>query len=249
MLSAEKLYDQIKAEHNRGSYVEAADLAKMGVEVAPEDARLWEFLGIACHALRNFPKATAALEMASLLAPLAPAAEVALAGCYFVAKKHDLARSMYLHLATRPNVPDSLLRLIAGGLGRLGEAIWALDVHRRWAVAHPHDENALYAVTHYMGLVGYPAELILPITDRTFRLAPSRIRNRVALALVHQQVGNYDQAYELVTAVDTQQLVRGCCPPKLYRLSNLFALRGDTSRHEACIARLAELGVSLDKHE
>ncbi|MEN6498372.1 MAG: hypothetical protein ABFD16_29065 [Thermoguttaceae bacterium] len=241
MLSHEELHDQIRAAHNQRRYEEAAAMAAAALEAKPEEARLWELLGIARHALRDFVGARAALERATLLAPLTPGAEVALAGCYLVSGQRDLAHSMYLHLATRPQVPPSLWRSIAASLSHVGELHWALELHRRWALEHPYDDNALFTVTHYMRLAGYPDELVLPIAERAFRLEPARIRNRVLLALTYHHLGDAAHAYRLVAAVDIDTVIRGCCPRKLLGLLNLFVAMGDEARREACVRRLTEI--------
>jgi len=237
----EEFHNQIRTVHNRGLFAEAAEMARVGLQVDPDDVRLWEFLGIARHALREFPAAMEALEQATVRGPLSPAAELALAGCYLVLGRMELAGSMYRHLATRPHVPGRLLPSMAAGLLHVGEFQWAVEVQRRAALERPDDEDALYALVHYMGLAEYPPELIRPIADRVFRINPASIRNRVFLALVHHRLGDHQAGYGLLSTVDMQELLTQCCPCRLIRLASLFAAVGDRARHEACMARLAGL--------
>lgn len=234
--------DRIKSLHNQGQFEAAARIAAAALRERPNDAQLWELLGIACHAMRDFAAATRALETATMLAPLSLPAQVALAGCYLVSGHGDVARSMYQHLAAvRDRLSVQLLPMVASGLSRLNELHLALEVARVWARREPDDESAVYAVVHYMRLVEYPPELILPVAHHAFRLAPHRIRNRVALALLHHQCGNLVEAYRLVTAVDAAQLIAACCPARLLGLIALFNVMGDTGRRDACRSRLAEI--------
>ncbi len=216
-------------------------MARAGLEIDPEDVRLWELLGIARHALRDFPGAMEALEQATVLGPLVPAAELALAGCYLVSGREDLARAMYRHLAERPQVAGHLLRSVAAGLLHVGETLWAVEVQRRYAAERPDDDDALYALAHYMGLIEYPLELIRPIADRAWRLNPASVRNRVFLALTHHRLGDVQRGYALLADVDLRVLLEQCCPCRVYGLASLFEAAGDWARYEACVARLADL--------
>lgn len=235
-------YDHIAALLNSGDYALGAQSARAALEHAPNDARLWELLGIASHGMRDFLMAREALETATLLAPLSPAGQVALAGCYLVSQSPEVARSMYRYLASqRDRVATPLLPLVAAGLSRLGEAELALEIHRERASREPENDDAAFAVAHFMQVLRYPDELTLPIAHRAFLLAPDRVRNRVGLALLHHQCGNKLRAYELMAAVDIAQLVAECCPCRLQGLMALFHAVGDAARRDACRARLSAL--------
>lgn len=236
------VYDRIRLLQNTGSFELAIQAAEAALEDAPHDARLWELLGIACHGLRDFMEATDALERASLLAPLSPAGQVALAGCYLVTDHHEVARTMYQHLVfQRSRVPVSLLPMVASGLSRLGEPYQALEVHRERVRREPEDDNAVYAVAHTMQILQYPAEVVRPIARRAFELAPDRLRNRVALALLHYQCSDLADAYDLLTSIEISELVSGRCPCRLQGLTELFEIVGDEERRDACQTRLDEL--------
>lgn len=240
--SALQPYDHIAALLNSGDHALAAQSAKAALEYAPNDARLWEFLGIASHGMQDFLMAREALETATLLAPLSPAGQVALASCYLVSQCPEVARSMYRHLALhRERVATSLLPLVAAGLSCLGEVDLALEIHRERAFREPQNDEAAFVVAHFMQLLKYPVELTLPVAHRAFLLAPDRMRNRVALALLHHQCGNRFKAYELLAAVDLSQLVAECCFCRLQRLAVLFEAVGDSARRDACLARLSAL--------
>lgn len=235
-------HDRVKLLHNQGQFQAAADVAAAALRDRPNDAQLWELLGIACHALKEYEAATQALETATLLAPLSLPAQVALAGCYLLSGHAEVARSMYQHLAgIRHRLSVQLLPMVATGLSRLNELHLALEVARVWAAREPDDEGAVYAVAHYMRLMQYPPELILPVAYRVFQLAPHRVRNRVALALLRHQCGDLLGAYRLVTAVDLGLLLAACCPARLLGLNALFTAMGDTARRDACRSQLEEI--------
>jgi tetratricopeptide (TPR) repeat protein len=234
--------DRIKALHNQGQFEAAAHVAAAALQNRPDNGPLWELLGIACHAMKDFESATRALETATLLTPLSLSAQVALAGCYLVTGHGEVARSMYQHLVEfRGRLSVQLLRMVVAGLSRLHEPHLALEVAREWARREPDDEAAVYAVARYMRLVEYPPELILPIAHHAFQLAPHRIRNRVALALLHHQCGDLLEAYRLVTAIGTEPLIAACCPARLLGLISLFSAMGDTGRRDACRSRRVSL--------
>lgn len=233
---------RVKALHNQGQFEAAAHVAAAALGEHPNDARLWELLGIACHAMKDFEAATRALETATMLAPLSLSAQVALAGCYLVSGHDEVARSMYEYLVSvRDRLSTQLLRMVVAGLSRLHEPHLALEVARQWARREPDDESAVYAVAHQMRLVDYPPELILPVAHHAFQLAPHRVRNRVVLALLHHQCGDVLEAYRLVTAVSTDRLMAACCPARLLGLVSLFNAMGDTVRRDACRTRRAEI--------
>lgn len=242
--------ERVKELHNQGQFEAAAHVAAAALQNQPDNGLLWELLGIACHAMKDFESATRALETATLLAPLSLSAQVALAGCYLVSGHGEVARSMYQHLVEfRGRLSVQLLRMVAAGLSRLHEPQLGLEVAREWARREPDDENAVYLVVHYMRLVEYPPELILPVAHQAFQLAPHRIRNRVALALLHHQCGDLLEGYRLVTAVGTEQLIGACCPARLLGLTSLFSAMGDTGRRDACRARRAEIIRARTEHE
>lgn len=241
MSSTAGLYGRIMTLYENGNFKLASQSARPALKDAPDDAQLRELLGIAHHALRDFPRAMNAMETATLIAPLSPAAQVALAGCYLVSNRHDIARSIYGHLASQHSrVSIPLLAMVAAGLSRLNERHLALEVHRERAHRKSENDDTVFAVAHFMRLVEYPVELILPIAHRAFQLAPDRIRNRVALALLHHQCGNRSITYRLVTAVALGQLIAECCPCRLRGLVGLFDAMGDTGRSNACQLRLSK---------
>jgi tetratricopeptide (TPR) repeat protein len=238
-------YDRIKALHNAGRFALAARSAEAALEDAPHDARVWESLGVARHALRDYAQAMEALETATLIAPLSPAGQLALAACYLLTKRRDLARSIYRHLASQiARVSTHHLPNVASGLSRVGDRDLALEVWRERAYREPDNEDAVFAVAHVMGLLKYPTELILPIAHRAFRLSPDRARNRIALAIWHHQCGNHLDAYRLLTEVELEPLIAKCCPRRLTRLAELFDTIGDAPRRGACQSRLSEIGDS-----
>jgi tetratricopeptide (TPR) repeat protein len=236
-----ELCGRIKAVHNRGDFLRAAELAGDALNDSPDDARLWELHGLAYHGMRDFPRAMNSLERASLLAPLTMSAQVALAGCYLVTDRRDLALCMYEFLVTQMDrLPTSLLPLVSAGLSRLDKNRLGLEVHRERVRRSPEGGDAFFCVAPYMRLLNYPPEVILPVAQEAFRLDPHRVRNRVAVAMLHYRCGNVDKAYGLVTVVSTSRLLEGCCPCRLKSLAALFAAAGDAVRRDACEARLAD---------
>lgn len=241
MESVNDCCERVKSLYQNGQFEQVLNLTAEAVEQHADHPQLWHFRGLAHHARGEFPQAVSALETLTLLVPLAPPTQLALASSYLVTGKPELARTMYRHLALSCVVPVSLLAQLAAGLDCLEEFELSLQVRREWAEREPSCATAFFALARSMARLGYPAEALLAVLWQAFQLAPDRILYRVDLALVYQRCGNAEKAYELLQAVPAAEFRAICCPPRLEGLMTVFTDAGDAERLAVCQHKLASL--------
>ncbi len=247
MQSANECYGQVRDLYQNGSFEQALTLLGTALAQHPDHAGLWYFRGLSHHARGEFIAAVAALETLTTLAPLVPGAQLALASSYLAIGKRELARTVYLHLATLVDIPRHLLAQLAAGLDCLHELPLALKIRREWARAAPDCAAASYSVARTMAQLQYPAMAALPFLRNAFQLVPDRLLYRVDLALTLQRCGDLTEAHELLSALTPEELATLGCPPRLHALEALFAATGDLERQSMCRVQRMDL-ASRRKH-
>jgi tetratricopeptide (TPR) repeat protein len=99
--------------YEHGMYEVGLAVAQGALDEDPDNGRLWELCGLIHRVRQEFDQALHALEVASLLVPLRPVGQFALAECYGRAGHHELAQDLYTSLLDWPDVPTELLLPIA----------------------------------------------------------------------------------------------------------------------------------------
>lgn len=219
-------------------YAEASALACGALEDHPEHPLLWQLHGTACWFLQDYPGARNALETAVFHGPLQPLSRVALAGTYARTGEPAAAVGVYRHLLQDERTPAALLPRISVGLGSLGEDWLALQVCRKLARLQPHHHAAFFGMAYYMARMEYPAECFLRHLLRAHQLQPDRLTYRVNLALALAELGQDDQAYDLVKDVAPESVGCICW---LRRLAVLCAAVGDDARRDGFARRLEQV--------
>lgn len=227
--------DRVVSLYERGQFAEAAQLALRFLDETPDDGRLLEVYGAACCNLRRFDEARPALEHASALVPLHPLAQYALATCYVLEGRHDVAGAMYEYLATR--VRDTgVLSAVATRLGAMGRYQPALEVCLKIQDLDPGHHQAFFGVAYYLEQLGNPPEALIPSLSMAMDLAPNVLHYRVNLALVLDAAGRLAAGYELLATVPPERVG---CPCVLRRMIDLFERAGDQGRSLTCRLRLS----------
>lgn len=239
--SATAAFHRAATLYQAGVVEECLQVLSIAVAQHPDDGALWELSGVVRHARRDFAAAQQALETASILAPLTCDAQIALADCYARNGFRESERAIYQHLAANEQVRTERLGHLATRLSAFGEFHLALDVCRRATRRQPDCDEAIYGLAHYMGKCGYPAERVLAVAERAFRLAPEVTRYRVTIALLHHRLGRTDEAYKLLRPLSPHQLSRIRCVTCLERLLEILAIAEEDPRREACLRHLDEL--------
>ncbi len=224
-----------------GSPIRAMEVLEAAVKEYPDDGELLELQGIVLNSINDFDGAISSLEKATALVPLSFEGQLALAECYRRNQFVESASVIYLHLFEQRNLPTKHLSELAVGLAAMGDVQRALEVCREAVGRDPECDQALYGVAHYMGRCGYPIELILPVLENVFKLAPDVVRYRVSLAVACIVGGKSDRAKKLTAPMNKEQLSTVHCASCLSRIGALYLLAGDEERGRYCIRRSESL--------
>jgi Flp pilus assembly protein TadD len=227
--------DQVVRLYEDGEFALAADLARHFLRETPDDGRLLEIYGAACCNLKAYDAAQDALETATMLVPLHPLAQFALATCYVIADKPDLAAMMFEHLVGVVRC-TSMLSAIATRLGGLGRYESALEVCLKIKRIDPAHHQALFGVAYYLNHLGNPPEALIEPLAMAMDLAPHVHHYRINLAFVLADTGRVDQACELFAGVPLELIN---CPCVVRRIKDLFERNGDWGQSIRCQARLS----------
>ena len=106
MPTFEEILEPCRARVRRGELTAAARAATRFTVVYPDEGSGWNLLGLIRPRQRDLAEARHALETATLLVPLDQPTQVVLAECFAGTGYPDLARSVYLALATDDRTPS-----------------------------------------------------------------------------------------------------------------------------------------------
>ncbi len=224
-----------------GDYDQAVGLADRSLRVFPREGRLWELRGIAQGCRLCAREALTSLERAATLVPLSTYGQIALAGCYVRINQLRSASGLSDFLSSQNELPACLLADLAQGFDLVGQPEWALEVCRETVRRLPDCHPALFALAHYLSLLEYPPEEILPVIRQAFALCPREVLYRVDLALLLARCGRQADGYRLLIEVDPKELLELHCPPRLYQLAEWFQQEGDELRSQACLRRIRQV--------
>lgn len=227
MGQTQDLWDRCLELFNQGRIDEADRLASESVRAFPDDGLHWQMHGLLRQRVGDFAGACEALETASLLVPLEPAAQCALADCHAKAGRIELAQDLYRALAESGRCPTALLPSVSSGLNNVGDSRTALEVCRELIRRDPSRHEAYFGVAYAMRKLGHSSESILPTMLRAHELAPESPVYRIVLASLLAQVGHHDEAYDLLRDVRPDSVRCPCC---VRRIMAIFQRAGDAQR-------------------
>lgn len=217
--------------YHRGELAHVSELTEHGLRKFPDDGALWQLDGLVRRDRGDFDGARKAFEMASVLIPLNPGAQCALAECYARTGQPELARDLYRYLAKSGRSPTPLLSAIATGLGSVGDNESALEVCRELSRREPTQHETFFGIAFYMRRLAYPVETIIPVATRAHELAPQFIPYRVLLASLLASIGKYEEASDLLRDIPPDSVRCPCC---LRRMMTIFRLAGEHTLSDAC---------------
>jgi tetratricopeptide (TPR) repeat protein len=217
--------------YHRGELAHASELSEHALHKFPDDGALWQLDGLVRRDRGDFDGARRALEMASVLIPLNPAAQCALAECYARAGQTGLAQDLYRDLARSGRAPTSLLPAVACGLGSIGDSESALEVCRELSRREPTQHEAFFGMAFYMRRLAYPVEMVIPVVARAHELAPQFIPYRVLLASLLASIREYPEASDLLRDIPPDSVRCRSC---LRRMMTIFRLAGEHTLSDAC---------------
>ena len=226
MPTFEEILEPCRARVRRGELTAAARAATRFTVAYPDEGSGWILLGQIRHRQRDLIKACHALETASLLVPLGPPTQATLAECFAGTGYPDLARSVYLAMATDDRTPENLMPAVAAGLGLPGEYGLALRVCLNLTRRSPALPEAHFGVAFYLRKPGRPPEAVLPVVARAHELSPVTPLYRVSLATLLDHVGRRDEARELLRGVDLDAVLCRC---RVQRMTSIFLAPRESS--------------------
>lgn len=240
-MSRESFFERGVACLQGHDFHQANQIACEGLAENPDNGPLWQICGIAQWAGKDYEAARDALEQATILTPLFPMAQCALADCYRHLDLPESARVIYQHLAQQGNCPTDLMPRVASGLGALGEHELALQTCRTLVSLRPCHHAAHFGVAYYLGQMDRPPLVLLPWLRRAFHLAPHVDQYRLNFAFVLMVAGNLEESHELLKGWSIEKETSTFW---LEQSLNVFELVGDEPRANRCQERLAFLGES-----
>ena len=221
-----------------GQHGAADELVIAALEQFPEDGGLLQLQGMIWHAMRRYASARQAFELASLLVPLSLAAQLTLADTYRRCQQRSAAQTILSYLATRNDVPTSLLPPLTAGLGAIGEYQLALETCREASRREPDSDEALFGMAYYMNKLDYPVECVLPLLRTAVSLDPACRMYRMGLATTCVRARLWNEAYDLFCEVSPEQVKCASCLNVMIRV---FDRIGDHPRRDGCLSRVLEL--------
>ncbi len=233
-------------ERVTGAYEEGdLDTARREVidalQVTPEDARLWELLGLIQYARHRFTPAVSALERASLIAPLTPAARVGLALAYGQVGRRELARDLLEQLIDDATLAIPLLLQVAAGLDAVGHPELAMQACRTASVRDPLLSQPYYDLGFYSARCGLPARVSEALARKAIGLAPENVSYRVGLASMLARLGRNSDAWTVVAKLSDEQLAVVTCRCCLERIADLYETHQDYRRSIVCREQLLRM--------
>jgi predicted Zn-dependent protease len=232
------LLSHVEELREGGQLAAARDVLGEAIAAEPDAGGLWELLGLVNFEIGDVRTAESALERASLLCPLKPRGQLALAKCYDQSGHREAAAAIYCHLASFAELEAGLLEPLAAGLGRAGNAELALEVCRRAAKLMPESADPLVGIVHYMRRLRRPMESILPVMFRAHQLDPENAEYRISLAWMLYQLDRSEDAAELLEPVP---FAESSCIRCLTLMKQVFERAGDVERADVCRWRLESL--------
>ena len=224
-----------------GQYEAADELVSHSLQTNGDDGKLHELQGIIRNAQGNTIGAIDSLEYAALFIPLSLAGQSVLAQCYLLEGHHELAKEIFRFLLSRPRLTPCLLPLIAAGFTRLGDHQLALEACRRAAQYEIDNGEPFYGIAHHMECLDYPLGMVAAELEKAIMLEPDRVRYRLKLIDIRQQMGQNIEAQSAAAQIRLEQILSLRCATSLKWLLSIYNEAGDDERSETCQLRLHEL--------
>lgn len=193
----------------------ALALARTGLVKHKDHAGLLQVYGLAAYHLGEPRAALAGLESASIVAPLAPVSQLALADLYMGSGMRKSAAAGLSFLTERGRCPNALLPDLARLLGKFGAYRSAFKVCRRIVRIRSWYHPAHYGMAHYLAKLNAPPTRVIRHLRAAVRLAPGAVPYRLALAGTLATARRPAEACDVIRPVPARAVN---CPACLKRL-------------------------------
>lgn len=215
MTAADCLCRSATEKLDEGDFSRARELARAGLLRDENHAGLLQVYGLAAYHLNEPRDALEGLEAASVLAPLSPLSQLALADLYLGFGQRETAATVLSFMAEPDRCPTPLLPDLARLLGKLGAFRTAFKVCKRLTRLRPWYHPAHYGMAYYLAKLKRPRAKIIRHLRAAVELAPCAFLYRVALAGALADAGRSEEACAVVRNVPVGAMN---CPSCLQRL-------------------------------
>lgn len=244
MADAGQISQLLQQAVDRGDADRVTRLAERRLRLSPHDGRVHEETGLAFHEINKPARAQELLELAQLMVPLNPEAELTLAECYIRRQKPDLAVGLLENVGQREQVATRTLLRTAARMNGLGNCRAAWLICRRAVRQSPDDGQAWFDLSVYMGRVGFPFSQIERVVQRAIDLEPDNVAFRISLAVALARQGRENHAYAVVRRFGVSELEQICCSSCLESLRTLFEQANDWRGVCLCNEQLVQRSIS-----
>jgi len=226
---------------DRGELDQAGQILRNHLRDHEDDKRGWELLGRIHLDQGAVAEAVAAIETASLLAPLQPESRIFLAIGYGQLGRYELSRDLLVGMIPDPTLSITLLLQVAAGLDAIGQPELAVQACRSAVRREPDQAQAYYDLGYYSARSGAPLHVVEALARQAISLEPDNVRYRVGLASMFVQQGRLTDAYDCVSRLRDDQIQQIACRCCLQRIVELFRTAGDERRATLCQSHLRDL--------
>lgn len=239
-----EVLSRARAAYESGDSDVALQLTRRYLRHFKDDVRGWELIGLIQFSRGRFRISVSALERASLIAPLKPAARVCLAHGYARLGHSELSRDLLVALIPDESLPLPLLLQVASGLDAVGQPHLAMHACREAARRDPAHTQAYYDQGYYAARCGLPANVTESLARKAISLDSSRVCFRVGLAGLLIQQDRQHVALGLIKELTNSQIDEVCCGCCLRKVVQLYQQAGDYRRAVLCHQRI----IALEYH-
>lgn len=238
MTVADCLFRAARDKFDEGEFRGVLEFAREGLLHEEYHPGLLQMKGLAAYSLGELPEALEGFEAASMVAPLCPAARLALADVYLHFDKPQSAVACLRFLTEVGRCPTPLLPDLAKILGKAGLYRSALRICRRIIRLRGWFHPAHFGAAYYLAkLKGSPSKIIQHLRAAQVQ-APQAIPYRVTLAGALSGVGEHIEACELIRMLPTSAIR---CTVTIKQLQESAEITRDTELASRLRDRLKEI--------
>lgn len=241
--------DDARNAYDQGDIDRAMAITRTHLRRNKEDGRGWELIGLIQYSRGRFAVSVSALERASLLVPLRPAAKVCLAHGYARIGRVELSRDLLVEQISDESLSIALLLQVATGLDSTDHPVLAMRACRKATERDPDHPQPYYDLGFYSARCGYPPHVTESLARRAIALDPKNVFYRVGLASFLMKQDRESEAYAIVRAFSVEQIERIGCQCCLRRIIGLFEDASDYRRVILCRQRLLELEIHCTEND
>jgi Flp pilus assembly protein TadD len=206
-----------------------------------DDVRGWELVGLIQFGRGRTRVSVSALERASLIAPLRPAARVCLARGYAQLGHSELARELLVEMISDQTFSVPMLLQVATGLDEVDQPHLAMKACREAVQREAGSAQAYYDQGYYAARCGLPVSASEALTRKAVSLEPQRVSFRIGLVVLLLKQDRTEAAYNVIRNFSDDQIDEVCCACCLMKIAPLYREFGDTRRAILCQQRIISL--------